>query len=190
VNFAYDFETGALLRVWRGEFLDTNEMWVGRGEPQLGKPVGPALTLNAKPNVALIELPLNSDWPTQPEEMWSSKGYTLEADGLPVFNSLLYKLKVSDRFAPTADGHGLTRRVEFSGDITSWSTWLLLAESDKITPQPGGGGWIIGDREWYLDWPADSRIRPVIRRSGEREQLAVPVTRSVLETPITYTLVW
>ncbi len=190
VNFAYDFETGALLRVWRGRFLDTSEMWVNRGEPQLGKPAGPSLTLNAKPNFALIEFPLASEWPVEPEALWSSQGYTLEADGLPVFLSKLSNLSLRDRIAPTPDGRGLTRTVTAKGELTSWSTWMLLADADKITPAPDGSGWIIGDREWYLDWPANSPVAPVVRTRNGHSQLAVPITRASLETPITYTLVW
>ncbi len=190
VHFAYDFETGAILRVWRGAFLDTAEMWVNRGEPQLGKPAGPALTLNAKPNVALIEFGLASDWPNEPEALWSSQGYTLESDGLPVFLNQLSKLNLRDRIAPTADGRGLTRTLEAKGELASWSTWFLLADATKITAQPDGRGWIIGDREWYLDWPANSPVAPVVRTHNGRQQLAVPLTRATLETPITYTLVW
>jgi hypothetical protein len=190
VHYAYDFETGALLRVWRGAFLDTYDMWNQRGEPQLGKPAGPALTLNAKPNVALIEFALASDWPVEPEPLWSSQGYVVEPDGLPVFLSALSKLNLRDRIAPTADGHGLTRTLEAKGELTSWSTWFLLAEASKIVAQPDGRGWIIGDREWYLDWPANASVAPVVRTRNGHQQLAVPITKTTLETPITYTLVW
>lgn len=190
VHFSYDFETGAILRVWRGAFLDTADMWINRGEPQLGRPAGPALTLNAKPSVALLEFAQAGDWPTEAEPLWSSQGYALEPDGLPIFQNTLSGLKIRDRIAPTADGRGLTRRIEAKGDLTSWSTWVLLAEGSKITRQPDGGGWIIGDREWYLDWPADATVSPVVRTRGDHQQLAVPITKATVETPIVYTLIW
>lgn len=190
-HFSYDFETGALLRAWRGNFLDAVEMWEARGSSQLGKPTGPALTFNAKPLVAAIESAQSGNWPDQPDALWSSNGYTLEPDGLPVFLSSFSGITVRDRIAPVADGRGLTRTIELNAvKLPDWSTWVLLAEAATITPQPDGAGWIIGDREWYLDWPADSRVRPVLRDRGGRQQLAAPVVRSTLGQPITYSIVW
>jgi hypothetical protein len=189
LNYAYDFETAAILRIWRGSFVDTEEMWDGRGEPQIAKPAGPAITLNAKPNIVLLEQAAY-DWPDAPETLWSSQGYTLEPNGQPVFHFKLATLTINDRIAPTADGHGLTRTLNLSGHNTDWETWVLLAESSAITPQPDGHGYIVGDREYYLDLPADSAVHPFVRTHHGRQQLAVPVAGSAIETPIVYTLVW
>ena len=188
VHFAYDFETGALLRAWRGSFLNTAEMWEGRGNDQTAQPEGPALTFNGKPAVAVIEYAARGDWPDQPEPLWSSQGYTLEPDGTPVFLGRLADLTVRDRIAAGPDGRGLDRTLTFTGAVPSWSTWVLLAEADTIMAQ--AGGWVIGDREWYLDWPADTPPRAVIRTVGAKQQLAVPLSGANLATPLHYTLVW
>lgn len=190
VHFAYDFETGTVLRAWRGSFVDTAAMWEGRGEDQTAKPTGPALTFHGKPTVAMIEKPATGDWPDQPEALWSSQGYELEADGTPVFLSSLSDLSIRDRLSPLAKGQGLARSIVISGRVPSWSAWVLLAESDRITPQPGGRGWIIGQREWFLDWPADSAHRPVIRSFNGRQHLAIPLSAGNLEKPIRYSIVW
>jgi hypothetical protein len=188
-HFAYDFETGALLRAWRGSFINAADMWEGRGNDQTARPEGPALTFNGKPAIALIEYAAQGDWPDQPEPLWSSQGYALEADGTPVFLSTLSELSVRDRIAAVPEGKGLTRTLNLSGRLPSWSTWVLLAEADTITAQPDGG-WVIGDREWYLDWPAQAAHRPVVRTVGAKQQLAVPLTGGNLEEPVVYTLVW
>jgi len=188
-HFAYDFETGALLRAWRGSFINAADMWEGRGNDQTARPEGPALTFHGKPALALIEYAAQGDWPDQPEPLWSSQGYSLEPDGTPVFLGTLAELTIRDRIAAAPEGKGLTRTQTLSGRLPSWSTWILLAEAETITAQPGGG-WVIGDREWYLDWPAASPHRPVVRTVGAKQQLAVPVTGGSLEKPITYTLVW
>jgi hypothetical protein len=189
VHYAYDFETGALLRAWRGHFLDTFEMWDGRGENQIAKPAGPSLTFNAKPTVVLLERSAY-DWPDAPEMLWSSQGYTLEPDGQPVFLAKLASLNVRDRIAATPDGRGLTRTLNLSGQNTSWETWVLLAEADRIAPQPGGAGFVIGDRAYYLDLPADSAVQPVVRTRNGRQQLVVAVPGNAISKPIVYTLVW
>ncbi len=190
VHFAYDFETGALLHAWRGSFVDTFHMWDGRGNDQTAKPAGPTLTFSGKPAIALIEYAANGDWPAQPDALWSSQGYTLEADGTPVFLSALADLAIRDRLAPLADGRGLTRGLNFKGRLPSWSSWVLLAEADTITAQPGGQGWIIGARDWYLDWPADATHTPVIRTVNGRQQLAIALSGANLEKPLTYSIVW
>lgn len=189
IHYAYDFETGAVLRVWRGPWLDTADMWEGRGEPQLAKPTGPALTLTAKPTVALVDFPKASGWPDAADALHSSQGYTLEPDGQPVFLSTLSELSIRDRIAPAADGKSLHRRLDFKGSLNSWETQVLLAEAAVITPQPTGG-WVIGDRTYYVDWPADSPHRPAVRTVGDRQFLVVRLSKATLETPLTYSLVW
>jgi hypothetical protein len=189
VNYAYDFETGALLRLWRGEFLDTFEMWDGRGENQLGKAAGPALTLNDKPVLALLERYTN-DWPDQPDMMWSSQGYRLEPNGQPTFLFKLSTLSATDRIAPVPGGRGVTRTLVVSGQTTSWGSWVLLAEADRITPREGGHGYVIGDRRYYLDLAPDFPLPPLLRTRNGRQQLVVPIDSATLGRPITYLLAW
>lgn len=190
VHFAYDFETGALLRAWRGPFINAAQMWEGRGNDQIAQPEGPALTFDGKPTIALIEYAAKGDWPDRPEPLWSSQGYTLESDGTPVFQSTLAELSVRDRIVPAAEGRGLTRTLELKGRLPSWSTWVLLAEADTLTRQPEGSGWVVGDRAWYLDWPVEATRQPVVRSVNGKQQLALPVTAAALEKPITYSIVW
>jgi hypothetical protein len=189
VHYAYDLETGALLRAWRGPWIDTAEMWEGRGESQLAKPTGPALTLNAKPTVALIEKAATAGWPESADALHSAQGYTLEPDGLPVFLSKLAELSIRDRLAPSADAKTLARRLDFKGSLAAWETQVLLAEADVITAQPGGG-WVIGDRSYYIDWPAGSPHQPTIRQVGDQQLLVVRLSKSTLEAPLAYSLVW
>jgi hypothetical protein len=188
-HYAYDFETNALLRVWRGGWLDAQEMWEGRGEHQLARPTGPALTLNAKPTVALLEFPRTAAWPGQDEALFSSQGYTLEANGQPVFRSKLGDVKITDRIASIEGGRGLERTMTFDGKLISWDTCVLLAEADQITEQPSGG-WVIGDREYYLEYAAGAAHRPQIQTRGGRQQLVVRLTNATLNEPLSYRLFW
>jgi hypothetical protein len=188
LHFAYDFETGALLRVWRGGFVDTAEMWENRGERQVARPTGAALDLSSKPSVALLEQPLVDGWPATPGDLFVSDGYRLEADGTPVFLSRLHSLTVEDRLVPTPDQSGFVRTVVVGGRRSGWPAFVLLAEADSIREVPGG--FVIGDRSWYLDWPEDSPHRPVLRTVGDRQLLVVPVTEKTLGKAVVYTLVW
>jgi hypothetical protein len=189
VHYAYDFETGSILRVWRGNFLDAVEMWEGRGEPQLAKPAGPAMTFNAKPTIALLER-AGDEQPNVPETLWSSGGYSLDRDGQPTFFAKLATLEISDRIAPTSDGRGLTRTINLKGTNTSWQTWVFLAEAATITTQNDGRSFIVGDREYYIDLPADSAVRPFVRTHGDHQQLVLSVPTAAITKPIVYTLLW
>lgn len=190
VHFSYDTETGAVLRMWRGKFLDAFEMWDGRGHNQTGNPAGPALTLNAKPAFALVEYPQTGDWPDAPEALWTARGYRLTPEGLPIFLARLAGIEIRDGFAPAENGRGWVRTIETAGKLPEWSAWILLAEAATIARQPRDRGWIVGDREWYLDWPADATVQPVLRGPPGRRQLAIPLTRETLEQTLTYALVW
>jgi hypothetical protein len=188
LHYAYDFERGALLRVWRGGFIDTAEMWYERGDSQLAKPLGAPLDLTGKAGVALLETPAVDGWPESPGDLYASQGYRLESDGTPVFLATLSSLQLSERFAPAAEGVGLTRTVTVEGTAASWAAFVLLAEADQITPALGG--WVIGDRAYYLDWPETSPHRPVVVTAYGRQRLVVPVGGKNPTAPVSYTLVW
>jgi hypothetical protein len=67
---------------------------------------------------------------------------------------------------------------------------VLLAEADHIEPQPGGTGYIVGDRAYYIDIPDAAASRPIVRTRNGRQQLVVPVTGLNVDKTITYTLTW
>ncbi len=188
VHFAYDLEAATLLRVWRGKFLDASQLWKGRAEPQIAKPTGPSLTLTGKPLLALFA-DGEPHWPEKPAQTATSQGYRLEPDGTPVFLYSYVGVAVTDRIAPLADGRGLTRALHFTGKPWERRLWVLIADSSVITPQPGGG-YLIGDREYYIDWPADASLQPRIRTEGGRQQLVVHLPLEGEQHDVTYNLVW
>ena len=49
----------------------------------------------------------------------------------------------------------------------------------SMEEQPGGG-WVIGDREYYLDYAAGAAHRPQLQTRGGRQQLVVRLTNATL----------
>lgn len=190
VNYSYDFETGALLSVWRGGFLDMFEMWEGRGLTQLAQPMGAVLNLNASPSIAYIENPFSDGWPQAPSILYQSKGYKLDRDGTPVFLSSLGDLLIGDRFSVAPGGEGLSRTVTVEGAVPRWTTFLLLAEAGEINAASTPGSYIVGDRQCYLDWPQTAQARPVIRTVGGRQQLVVRLPENTANEKFEYTIIW
>jgi hypothetical protein len=81
--------------------------------------------------------------------------------------------------------------VQCEGSLPRWSCFLLLAEADQITPaDERQSGFIVGDREWYLDFPKESPHTPLVLSRGDRQWLVVPLTNAVLDQPVTYSIVW
>jgi len=189
VHYAYDFDTATILRTWNGPFLDLFEFWDGRAQNQLTKPIGPALTFHDNPTVALLESG-EHDWPTETDAMWSSEGYTLDAQGNPTFFSRLSDIGIEDKIVAASSPRRLDRHLTLRGDHTSWMTAILLAEASTITPEANGRSYIIGDRAYYLDIPADNNLEPFIRRINGRDQLVLFPPKSGKDVHLTYSLVW
>jgi hypothetical protein len=191
-HYAYDLASGALLAVWRGDFLDLSQMWGPRAFDQTAQPAAPAVTLSVRPLLALFPnrlLTFPQAWPDKPAPLYASRGYELESDGQPVFLATFEELHLRDRIASSADGQGLTRRLEFSGRASPWHTWLLLGEADVIVERKNGREW-AADGSWTIEWRAGAPHRPQVRAAGARQQLVVRLEKDHLSQPVVYTVRW
>jgi hypothetical protein len=194
VHYAYDLETGALISVWRGAFVDVVEMWGPRARNQTARPAGDEVAITAKPLVAqfpdrmMIEYP--KAWPTQAAALYASAGYELEKNGQPVFLANFEDLRIRDRIAPTADGRGLTRTIDFSGRLPEWQTWVLLGEADRIDAGSSDRRWSAAPGGWKVEVPEKSAHQPTVRSEGNRQLLTVRLDRAALREPLTYSITW
>jgi hypothetical protein len=119
-HYSLDLQNGALLQAWRGGFADTYEMWVGRGEPQVMRPLGPIIPFDGTPQWA--ELSGDDDaWPTEMPENddFSHVRHTLDEAGRPTFEYALGAHSLSDKLTPTGTGlvRELTHTVGGNGTI-------------------------------------------------------------------------
>lgn len=191
VHYAYDFDLGAPFLIWRGRFADMSGMWVGAAHDQIARPAENAIQLPLSPAFAMFParlFTLPESWPGQPEPLYRSHGYELERDGQPVFLASLEALVIRDRIAPAAVGRGLERTIAFSGRLSPWETWLLVGEASVFTT--ADNGWIAEGDGWWIEWPAGTDIRPVIRNETGRQLLALKLETRHLSEPVRYTLCW
>ena len=100
VHYSYDTRYNALLNVWKGDFADVSQMWLGRGNQQKLRPRNAILSLNS--GISFINADLDHD----------PKGYRLTNDGRPIFNFSHGKVAVIDDIKSNADGT-LTRTLQF-----------------------------------------------------------------------------
>ena len=194
VHYAYDFDTGALLSVWRGAFVDMLEIWGPRPRSHAARPAGNEIAVATRPLLArfshraMIEYP--KVWPREAEPLYTAQGYALEADGQPVFFARCEDLLIRDRIAPGAGGSELQRRLEFSGKLSPWETWLLLAEAGTITAGEDGKTWTAVASKWTVAWPGGSARRPTIREEAGRALLVFRLAAEDLGRPLTYSIRW
>ena len=182
-NFSYDLKQGALLQVWKGEFMDVTAMWESRGEPQTATPLGALVELTAKPSVAVLHT-TDESWPdTIAFDDMHSKGYTVDAAGIPTFQYEFSGMQVSDRISADTDGNSLTRELTISNPAANAN--CLVAVGDKVVSL-GKGLYAVNDMSYYV--MLDKRSGAFVRKTAEGEELIVPVDQN--GGHVVYSLTW
>ena len=173
VHYTYDADTGMILQVWRGDFLDATRMWHGRGDGS-SRPVG-AVQQFGKPMPALAKL-------SSSQSMWikdtmgtgfRAKGYVLNKDDRPVFQYEIYGSKVTDEISALNNGQGIRREITIQTPVTG--LYVRLAEDSSIK-KISKGLYLVGDNSYYLELDAGSDMKGVVRNNAGKKELLVPVT--------------
>ena len=189
-HYALDLANGALLRVWKGEFVDATEMWHERGEPQLAQPLGSVLGLSGRP----VLLQTSEDGTTPPDSAlpYEYVGYRLDEAGRPTFRYRLDGLEIEDRLRPADGGRALARELTLaaSGSAPEAGRYFVhLAEADRIERQEDGS-YRIGDNQYYLEVEEAGGEQPVLREQGGMQTLLLPVRLQDGQTTLNYTILW
>lgn len=173
VNLAFDANNNRLAMLWYGAFMDPSRHWNGRGQgyqPPLGDnvlklPEGVAFAL---PAVA------EKEWPkTSAKELGLRfGGYRFNKDREPIFLYRLGDVQISDFPEPnvTEDITNFVRRFEVAATETS-SLWYRAAVGSKIILLKDGTFDIGGDYKLKFS----DNIRPVVRTSGNQQELLIPL---------------
>jgi len=172
VHYAYDLMQGGILQVWKGDFLNTTDMWHERGEPQTASPLGAPIVLAG--NCPVYEKPLTKDSIAD----YQYKGYTLKA-GIPTFSYSYKTLTIKDQIQP--EGKGLKRSITVSGEGKE-KTMIRIAQGSSITPL-GKGLYSIGKQAYFVQIPAG--LYPKIETYLGQQVLLLPAGET-----IQYQLIW
>lgn len=111
LHYSYNLENGALIKIWRGKFLDLTPMLNGRGNGQTD-PRGPVLALSNDSNYGSNE--------------YRSKGYDIGNDKYPIFRYMVDGMEVTDKIWPV-EGKEIKRTINVKG-----STSFTIFESGSI----------------------------------------------------------
>lgn len=181
VNYSYDLKQGALIQIWRGQFLDVTDMWHERGEPQLAKPMGALQVLSDAPALAVLG-GSDTPWPDSiPFDDFHNKGYVLDASRFATYQYDFNGIDVTDKVS--AQANGLTRQVVVTGAPAN--LYCRIAEAEKIQDL-GNGLYAINDRAYYIQLAEGTKA--ATRQMPNGKELIVPVTAG--SASLTYSIIW
>jgi hypothetical protein len=189
INFSYDMGQAALLQAWNGTFVNTNEMWIDRGEPQVASPAGPAFSFDGKPIAAQLDS-RTAVWPDSISwDQLKVEGYSIADDGSPVFEYNLSGVRITDHLEGYVENRRLIRTVDFEADEPQNNFWIHLASGEEIT-QNETGMYVVDDRTFYLDLIETGGLEPQVVETEEGYDLRIRVLGESPTATIEYAIIW
>lgn len=182
IHFMVDFQQGAVLNVWKGDFVDATDMWHERGEPQTASPLGSVIEFEAAPFVQALSN-VQSAWESAGNLVF--KGYTLNASRQPTFTYQLGEVAVQDAMLPDAELPIFNRTVVAEGTSAD-PLWVRLAVSDRIEAQEDGR-FVVGDNAYYI---AVTDGNAQVRTYQGQYELIVPLDFSGNRAEVSYSIIW
>lgn len=185
LHYSVDLENGALVRVWRGGFLDATAMFNDRGNG-FSSPLGSALDLlTDNPMAVLTDESLA--WPTASPEAQSYRfrGYDTDAKNQPTFKYETLGASIEDKITPDTDNKRLNRAI--SATNAPSGLWYRLAQGAQIETLPAAVGATAQmyciDKTYYLEVKGQTAK---VRDGKNGQELIAPLANA----PLNYAIIW
>ncbi|RDC64942.1 3-keto-disaccharide hydrolase [Adhaeribacter pallidiroseus] len=178
VHYTYDLDKGAVIQVWRGNFLDATPMWHDRGDGS-SRPAG-AVQRFGLPKFALAKLgSAQAAWIADSAgTSFRPKGYTLDENDQPTFTYRIYGATVSDAIRVMDNGQGIHREITVQNPAGG-ELYARLAEGTTIEEDKSNGAYLVDGKAYYLRLDDAKGTKPVVRDADGRKELVVPVKGKV-----------
>lgn len=186
IHFSYDLHQASVLMAWKGEFLNTTDMWFERGEPQTTSPLGAPINLSGRCPVAEDNKQNFPDTLDYHKELLY-KGYTLNSKRQPQFVYKYQNIEFKDLIEPDVQRNGLRRTISFSS-IPKDRRFVIRLAQDKRILKISDNLFVIGDQKFYLEIPASVKGKAEIRQMNDNMELLMSVSGSMPQ--ISYNLLW
>lgn len=158
IHYSYDTRNNQLNNVWKGAFADVSRMWNNRGETQRLDPMGAELSLE--------DISREADC--------KPSGYSLNANGLPVFVYNCNEKNITDKIEPSKSG-SIVRTLS----IDKGESNISFAKGEHVT-ELSEGWYSVGHR--YFIRPDKSANVKV-----DKDQLSATITK---DQPLKYEIYW
>lgn len=182
LHYTYDLNSGTVVQIWRGGFIDATPMWYSRGNGT-SRPQGSILHLGA-PTRSIAKL-------SSPQQQWAADttgsnftnlGYRLDENNLPTFRYSIYGAQIEDASRVTDDSYGIERKI--SVDTPVKNLHVRLAGGKKIE-KLSNELFVVGDKEYYIRMDNVGKAKPILKGSNNEQELLMP-----LEKELTYTILF
>jgi mono/diheme cytochrome c family protein len=188
-HLAFDANDIRLAMIWQGAFIDARRHWTDRGagfEPPMGDNI-----MHLPAGVSFFVLGKHDEaWPTKPAKELGYRfgGYHLSDDQRPTFLYTFNEIKIEDfpNAVETKANPGIRRSFTLTTNNPIDNLYYRAAVADKIEAEPSGGWYRVN--EWRMR--IESAGSPVIRRSGKRMELLVPIRFKGNSAKIVQEYVW
>ena len=186
VNYSFDLSRGALLQIWRGNFVETTSMWHSRGHDQVAQQLGSVIEFSEKPSLAFLS-DTNSVWP-EANATYDYLGFDLDENDRPIFKYTLGDASVRESFEMEENGKKLSHSFKVVPGPEKKPIWCRIAEGSDIIKLPDGM-YAVNDKQYFVELPAE--LNPVIRATSQNtEELLLPVEAKDQAASIKYSIVW
>lgn len=184
INYTYDLETGSLLQAWSGDFMNATKMWQGRGEKQLGEPLGFVVSLHGDPEFAILN-ENDAIWPkVLSKQNFKQMGYELDTDRSPIFLYQINGASIKTQIFPKISYRGLNREITIK---TEKVIWHKVAEGESIAKLPDGT-FVVNDESYFIDFDSGSELKPEVRKNNMKEELVVKIPSGSQQ--LNYSIIW
>ncbi len=156
-NYSYDLASGSLLKVWKGPFLNVNEMWHERGEPQLALPLGVTVDMEGIKDIFTgnVEIATISKDSTLRAKNLKYLGYILSENGTPTYKYSTQNGKfLKDNIIANEAKNGLLRTIMVEGSEND--TVVLAAGNDLLDL----GNGLFKTSHYYIKSSESIEIKP------------------------------
>jgi hypothetical protein len=166
MHYTYDLDKGAIVQIWKGQFLDATPMWEDRGDGS-SRPLGSVTLLNH-------DLALAGDayavWPKDTSTTgYKPLGYTMDENDLPTFKYRIFGTEVQDKIR-IVEGKQFNREISLSksGNIVA-----RIAEGSKIE-KVSEGLFAVDGKSYFIRISSPATIR------NGNELVASPVDNKII----------
>jgi hypothetical protein len=180
VNYSYDTKQGALLHVWRGGFLNTTQMWHGRGHEQVGYPMGVSNALTGCFSLIYKTQLTNV---LEPELRYEGMNIVpIDGQDTPQYSYTFQGLKIKDWTLPTKGKTGLQRVLSLSAKPANLN--VLLATATKGIQKVSADLYAINGSEYFIKLPINTVVT-MVEKDGKTLLMA-----ELKETSFAYDIVF
>lgn len=187
IHYGINLEQGAVIRLWKGDFIDATTMWESRGALQLARPMGSVISLPSQPLFAQLTN-TQAAWPEFMQQGFAFKGYVLDKPGRPTFYYNFKGIQITDRTVPSENFRALTRTVQFENKAMENNLWIRLAAGTKIEKLEDGL-YAINNKTYYIRLGSKKQRGYVLRGINEKQELLIPAS-AVSEMGLTWSYIW